>query len=255
MKGFFRNFTGALYDFNTLNFKSRRAVIDITRSIQFKDIGDVVRYDKYYITDKETPDNLAYKLYGDATKHWIFYLLNPNLKEGWPYSDQEIERFIENKYGSYSFLAFANEDVYSIDFTGVDASSVEFYLDPNSEPLDISLYQFDYSRRAFIISQKPDDTEWMTSLETIYIQLPNISNKISLMVNSNNCRYLMKNAIHSYSSKSYRDALENEDTSLNAITFEEYEIQINERKKFIRVLNTNDAEKVSQQYFDILNNG
>lgn len=255
MKGFFRNFTGALYDFNTIDYKSRRAVVDITRSIQFKDIGDVVRYDKYYITSGETADNIAYKLYGDATKHWILYLLNPNLKEGWPCNDQEIEKFIENKYGSYSFLAFANEDVYNIDFTGVDINQVEFYLDPDSEPLNIDLYQFDYNRRAFIISQKQDDTEWMNNLETIYIQLPNNSDKIALAINSNNCRYLMKNAVHSYRSKSYRDALISEDNTIIAITFEEYEIERNERKKFIRVLNITDTEKISQQYFDILNNG
>ena len=255
MKGFFRNFTGAVYNFDTANFKSQKVVTDITRSIQFNDIGNVVRYDKYYIGDGETPDNLAYKLYGDSTKHWILYLLNPDLKKGWPCSDAELERLIENKYGSYSFLALNNKEVYNIDFNS--AASVTFYLGETGAALDIVLHQFDYSRRAFIISQKLNHTEWMSGLETIYVKLSDesgaqIGQKIQLAVNPDNCRYLMKNAAYAYNFKSYHDALEDGDTIQNALSFEDYEISNNEKRKFIRVLNKADAEKVSQQYFAIL---
>jgi hypothetical protein len=258
MKGFFRNFTGAIYNFETKDFKSERAITDITRSIQFKDIGDVVRYDKYYIGDGETPDNLAYKLYDDSTKHWILYLLNPDLKRGWPCSDSELERLIESKYGAYSFLALADEDVYDIDFNS--AASVTFYLEEDGAELDITLHQFDYSRRAFITSQKPNDTEWMSNLETIFIKLSDengdqIGQKIELAVNPDNCHYLMKNAAYSYNFKSYRDALINGDSIQNATSFEQYEYDKNESKKFIRVLNSSDAETVSQQYFQILKDG
>jgi hypothetical protein len=272
MKGFFRNFTGAIYNFETKDFKSERAITDITRSIQFKDIGDVVRYDKYYIGDGETPDNLAYKLYDDSTKHWILYLLNPDLKRGWPCSDSELERLIESKYGAYSFLSLANEDVYayktnkndpnetprSIDFSIAD--SIKIYLDPNSEALDVTFHQFDYTRRAFIISQKPNDTEWMKDIETIFIKFFDSNNiqiesTFELSVNPDNCHYLMKNAAYSYAFKSYRDALVNGDSIQNATSFEQYEYDKNESKKFIRVLNSSDAETVSQQYFQILKDG
>lgn len=252
MKGFFRNFTGAVYNFDTANFKSQKVVTDITRSIQFNDIGNVVRYDKYYIGDGETPDNLAYKLYGDSTKHWILYLLNPDLKKGWPCSDAELERLIENKYGEYSFLALDNKEVYNIDFSKSDRAEV--YLDGENEAV-ATLHQFDYSRRALIITQKPNDTEWMSSLETITIKLFKgnlLQSTTELAVNPDNCRYLMKNAAHSYSQKSYHDALEDGDTIQNALSFEDYEISNNEKRKFIRVLNKADAEKVSQQYFAIL---
>jgi len=258
MKGFFKNFTGAIYNFNTKDYKSERVITDITRSIQFKDIGNVVRYDKYYITDGETPDSLAYKLYGDPTKHWILYLLNPDLKKGWPYSDAELERLIESKYGAYSFLALADEEVYAIDFTNV--TNVTFYLDPNDDPLDIEMNQFDYTRRAFILSQKPNDTEWMNELQSIHIKLYNkdnvqIGSTVELSVNPDNCHYLMKNAAYSYAFKSYRDALLNNDSIQNATSFEQYEYDKNESKKFIRVLNSSDAETVSQQYFQILEDG
>lgn len=255
MKGFFRNFTGAVYNFDTSAFKSQKIVTDITRSIQFNDIGNVVRYDKYYIGNGETPDNLAYKLYGDSTKHWILYLLNPNLKGSWPCSDAELERLIENKYGEYSFLALADESVYNIDFKS--AASVTFYLEEDGDELDIILHQFDYSRRAFIISQKQNDTEWMNGLETIYVKLSDesgdqIGQKIQLAVNPDNCRYLMKNAAHSYANKTYRDALENNDSATTALSFEEYEYNRNEKQKFIRVLNKVDATRVADQYFEIL---
>lgn len=261
MKGFFRNFTGAVYDFNTLDFKSQRVVVDITRSIGFNDIGDVVRYDKYYIDDGETADSVAYKLFGDPTKHWILYLLNPDLKNGWPFSNAELEKLIENKYGSYSFLALDDEDVYNnIDFNICDSAKV--YLNENDINSDVNVYQFDYSRRALITSQKPNDTEWMKNLETIFIKLfkgkdqegndVQVGETIELAVNPDNCRYLMKNAVYSYVNKSYYDALENGDGPQTELSFEEYEVDYNERKKYIRVLNKADAERVSQQYFAIL---
>jgi hypothetical protein len=275
MKGFFRNFTGAIYNFDTKDYKSERVITDITRSIQFKDIGNFVRYDKYYITDGETPDSLAYKLYGDPTKHWILYLLNPDLKKGWPYSDAELERLITSKYGAYSFLSLANEDVYayktnkndpnetprSIDFSIAD--SVKIYLDPDDEALDVTFHQFDYTRRTLIISQKPNDTEWMKDLDTIFIKFFNgegsdrvqVGSTIELSVNPDNCHYLMKNAAYSYDFKSYRDALLNGDSIQYATSFEQYEYDKNESKKFIRVLNSSDAERVSQQYFQILEDG
>ncbi len=258
MKGFFKNFTRAIYNFDAADYKSERVITDITRSIQFKDIGNVVRYDKYYITDGETPDSLAYKLYGDPTKHWILYLLNPDLKNGWPYADTELERYIESKYGAYSFLSLANEDVYTIDFS--IANSVKIYLDPDTEALDVTFHQFDYTRRALIISQKPNDTEWMNDLETIFIKFFDSNNEqiestFELSVNPDNCHYLMKNAAYSYNFKSYRDALLNGDGIQNATSFEQYEYDKNESKKYIRVLNISDAERVSQQYFQILEDG
>jgi hypothetical protein len=258
MKGFFKNFTRAIYNFDAVDYKSEKIITDITRSIQFRDIGNVVRYDKYYISDGETPDNLAYKLYDDPTKHWILYLLNPELKNGWPYSNAELEKYIESKYGSYSFLSLANEDVYTIDFSIAD--SIKLYLDPDSEALDVTFHQFDYTRRALIISQKPNDTEWMKDLDTIFIKFFNSNNiqiesTFELSVNSDNCYYLMKNAAYSYNFKSYRDALIDGDSAQNAISFEQYENDKNESKKFIRVLNKIDAETVSQQYFQILEDG
>lgn len=259
MKGFFRNFTGAVYNFDTENYRSQRVVTDITRSIQFKDIGNIVRYDKYYISDGETPDNVAYKLYGDSTKHWILYLLNPFLKNGWPLSDRELDRAIQEKYGSSSFLVLADESVYNIDFSTAD--SVSFHLESDSPALNLTLKYFDHTRSALIITQLLDysglqQSEWMKNLDMIYIKIVRGSNTTtySLAVDSSKSYYLMKNAAYSYSNKTYRDALYNDGVQ-TALSFEQYEINKNENKKYIRVLNSSDAERVSQQYFQILKDG
>lgn len=257
MKGFFRNFTGAIYDFQSKDFRSKRVVTDITRSVIFKDVGNVVQYNKYYITDGETADSIAYKLYDDPTKHWLLFLLNPDLQNGWPCNDREIERLIINKYGSYSFLSLDTEDVYSINFNA--ASRISLHLQEDDPELDVIFHQFDYVRRAFIISQKPNDPDWMKNLDRIYIKLWNsgdqqINPTYNLSVNPNNCFYLMKNAAHSYNDKSYRDALIAGDSITNSLSFEQYEMNNNETKKIIRVLNSSDAERVSQQYFQLLNN-
>jgi hypothetical protein len=102
--------------------------------------------------------------------------------------------------------------------------------------------------------------EWMKDLDTIFIKFFNSNNiqiesTFELSVNSDNCYYLMKNAAYSYNFKSYRDALIDGDSAQNAISFEQYENDKNESKKFIRVLNKIDAETISQQYFQILEDG
>lgn len=48
-------------------------------------------YNSYYIQDGERPDQVAYKLYKDATLHWTFYFMNDAIRErGWPLSNREI---------------------------------------------------------------------------------------------------------------------------------------------------------------------
>jgi len=48
-------------------------------------------YQSYYIKTGERPDNLAFKLYENAELHWLFYLMNDNIKNrGWPVTYNEV---------------------------------------------------------------------------------------------------------------------------------------------------------------------
>lgn len=88
------------------SYDSVRA-IDITSSVRIKDYFKNYRgisYRPYVIQDGERPDNVAHKVYGDATLDWIILLANDmyNIYEDWPKSSTQLNDYIIEKYGSLS---------------------------------------------------------------------------------------------------------------------------------------------------------
>lgn len=59
-------------------------------------------YDEYDVTDADTPETLAYQIYGDSELHWIILHLNNILdpRFDWPLSTNNLTRFVEKKYSS-----------------------------------------------------------------------------------------------------------------------------------------------------------
>ena len=57
-------------------------------------------FSKYDVSDGETPEQVAYTVYGTTEDHWIVLLFNEitNTYYGWPLSRHNFERFVENKY-------------------------------------------------------------------------------------------------------------------------------------------------------------
>lgn len=59
-------------------------------------------YDEYDITDSDTPENLAYQLYGDSQLHWIILHFNNILdpRFDWPQTTNNLVKYVEGKYTS-----------------------------------------------------------------------------------------------------------------------------------------------------------
>lgn len=57
----------------------------------------------YTIQEGETPDSIAYDQYGDSEWFWTILILNNiiNVNEMWPMAADELDRYIQKKYGSY----------------------------------------------------------------------------------------------------------------------------------------------------------
>ena len=57
-------------------------------------------FSKYDVSDGETPEQVAYTVYGTTEDHWIVLIFNEitNTYYGWPLSRQNFEIFVENKY-------------------------------------------------------------------------------------------------------------------------------------------------------------
>jgi len=97
---YFAQFPKLVYDIKGNN--NYKVVPDIFRRIKVKNkIKDnVPLLDKYEVKDGETPESLAYKVYGNSNYHWIILLLNDitNIYYDWPLSSIAFNEFVNDKY-------------------------------------------------------------------------------------------------------------------------------------------------------------
>jgi hypothetical protein len=124
---YFEKFPQMLYDFDINGQKQVRLITDVTRNIRFRRdvLSNVTVFDEYDITDGETPEIIAEKLYGNPQYHWIIMLANERFdyRSDFPLPYVELSRYVTDKYG------VGNEDDihHYIDSNGfiVDAQNPE----------------------------------------------------------------------------------------------------------------------------------
>lgn len=97
---FFAKFPKIIYDIQ--GDGNTKIVTDLLRRVKIKSsIKDsLIMFDSYDVQGGESPETLAYKLYGDAKYHYVILLLN-NITDryyGWPLSDYDFEVYVTNKY-------------------------------------------------------------------------------------------------------------------------------------------------------------
>jgi len=98
---YFNRFRKLEYGFDKKEFKT---VTDIMSRIKVRDkiINEASLYNKYDVKSGETPENIAFKHFGDPEFHWVILLTN-NITDryyDWPMSEQEFELFIKDKYSN-----------------------------------------------------------------------------------------------------------------------------------------------------------
>lgn len=99
---FFRNFPLTKYEFDGGGVKTN--IVDLFRYVKLSDdiINDNLETYRYYeIHDGERPDVVSYKLYGTPDYYWTFFIINDHLRNGsqtWPLSTQDFEKYMEIEY-------------------------------------------------------------------------------------------------------------------------------------------------------------
>tara|TARA_E500000081_G_C6080078_1_gene327296 strand:+ start:350 stop:877 length:528 start_codon:yes stop_codon:yes gene_type:complete len=83
---------------------------------QYKDVKNLLRrvgirakvkantllFDTYDVRNGETPESLAFKLYGNAELHWVIMLVN-NITDryhDWPMTEAQFIQFVKDKYAN-----------------------------------------------------------------------------------------------------------------------------------------------------------
>jgi len=97
---FFSRFPKIAYDISGDN--NYKLVTDILRRVKIKSAirDNTTLFDKYDIQNGESPETVAYKIYGDAKYHWVILLLNDvtNRYYDWPLDNYAFEEYVKNKY-------------------------------------------------------------------------------------------------------------------------------------------------------------
>ena len=93
------NFRKIKYGFDKKYFKS---VTDIMSRVKIRDgiLNNIALYDKYEVKSGETPEDVAFRHFGNPELHWVILLTN-NIADryyDWPMSEQEFEIFINDKH-------------------------------------------------------------------------------------------------------------------------------------------------------------
>ncbi len=97
---YFSAFPKGLYDLKKDG--NSKLVVDLMRRVKIKSniLNETSLYDLYDVREGDTPESLAFKIYGDSELHWIILLTN-NITDRyyqWPLTTNEFENYLNEKY-------------------------------------------------------------------------------------------------------------------------------------------------------------
>ena len=97
---YFKQFPTIPYDSKgTGEFKSVKNLLRRV-GIRTKVKSNSMLYDTYDVKNGETPESIAFKLYGEAELHWIIMLVNDitDRYHDWPMTEAQFSHFVHDKY-------------------------------------------------------------------------------------------------------------------------------------------------------------
>tara|TARA_B100001175_G_scaffold286488_1_gene268226 strand:+ start:44 stop:571 length:528 start_codon:yes stop_codon:yes gene_type:complete len=97
---YFKQFPTIPYDSKgTGEFKSVKNLLRRV-GIRAKVKANTMLYDTYDVKNGETPESIAFKLYGNAELHWVIMMIN-NITDryhDWPMTEAQFLQFVKDKY-------------------------------------------------------------------------------------------------------------------------------------------------------------
>ena len=100
----FENYENILYPFKIGSFTVEKLVRDITTNLKIQtNVVDLVGFfSDYIIHDGETPEIIAWKVYGDAKLHYLVMLANSRYdwRKDFPLSQNELDAFVNETYAN-----------------------------------------------------------------------------------------------------------------------------------------------------------
>lgn len=104
---FFRAFPKTPYSFPN---RSETEIVDIFRTAITIDRGiDAAAAYQVYTIEDQRPDQLSNELYGNANYYWTFFVVNKELRRGWPLSAASFEEYMDSKYNGFAMTLYRTD--------------------------------------------------------------------------------------------------------------------------------------------------
>lgn len=149
MAKFFNYFPKSLYYLND-DQVSLDAVTNLTFKTVFNNTfkeNSVVYYD-YIVSEGETPEILADKIYNSSERHWIILMMNNIINPflDWPMSYTSLNKYIDSKYSANNYADTANTSVSGLYWS--QSNIKEYFIKEKRTILNTG----EYSEKTIIIT-------------------------------------------------------------------------------------------------------
>ena len=132
--------------------KKLKLVTDIMRRVKVraKVLNEASLYDDYDVPSGERPEVTAFKHFGDTELHWVILLTNDitDVYYGWPLSDQDFEKYVNDKYANPAGIHHYEITQSSGNTTGSSPDDYSHKIEVNeTEAGAESVSNYEYERR------------------------------------------------------------------------------------------------------------
>jgi len=147
---YFEKFPKILYDID--NTKNYKLVTDILRRVKVREAikDNAVLFDKYDVDSGDSPETVAYKIYGSVRYYYVILLLN-NIKDryyDWPLSYQAFESYVKDKYANPNGIHHYEITQSSGTSTSNGPDDYDYLIEVNStQPGAVAVTNYEYEQR------------------------------------------------------------------------------------------------------------
>jgi hypothetical protein len=209
MAKYFNYFPKTAYTFDDVNFE---VVTNLLSKVSFENDfkNNSVIYYEYTITDGETPEILAHKIYGSVDKYWIILMLNDILHPqfDFPLNESSLNKYIDIKYRQ---AEYANNSTEGTGTSWAKSNIKEYHK---------------------ILTMTNN-----TLNEKISIDVTNVTQNVYTNVATSSVSYTLSDGVPVTIS-----------TTKETLSYYDYEYEQNEKKRTIKILKPEFVPVVEQEF-------
>lgn len=222
---YFESFPQTSYTLDTNTLSAQLVTNILARSTFLREIANntSIAYE-YSVKDTDTPEIVAHKIYGDPYRNWIILLFNQIINPfyDWPIKNDALEEFIYKKYGQNVDVARSTIHHYEKEVTKKTLYG-GIVIDTRITTSAISEYELNYSTEQLIPRALPTVADTSVAVESKVITYPEYT--------------LTMDTVH------------------KAVSNYTYELELNESKRKIKILDEKYVQRVEDEFRNLMTNG